>query len=785
MSSKVKLKEAFDVDSKHGAFYTGGNIEWHQDILFCQTTSAVSLFNIENGVVTATVGEDNGEDADTIQTFTASSERIVTSHKSGLLKLWTRGGALQKVWKYIHKGPIARLVLNGEKLASGGSDGVIRLWDLQYQVCVLGLKECVGVINLVEFHPNKNILFGSGDDGKINAWDLDNKGQLYKTYNGHFSKVTSVAFHSDNKHFVSSSRDKVLILWNIEQNVAIRTVPVYEAIESVICLPNKFELPSLKISGKDEIFVASAGENAIIRIWDVTKSKEIYAQNNSFVSKSKEEGGLAIIKLLYNKDTNTLAVVSVDHNIILHDLKTFNCIKQFVGFSDEVLDLTHMGKNDSHVAVATNSQDIKLYENSTMNCQLLKGHTDIVLALKVSNANPNLLLSSAKDNTIRLWSLSLDGSVACVGIGMRHTGSVDTISFCNLTTNFAVSGSQDTCVKVWQIPQKLELNASLYCTHTEIAHQKGINCVVVSPNDKIIATASQDKTAKLWTDSLQLLGVLRGHRRGIWCIRFSPVDQVVLTSSTDCTIKLWSVTELNCLKTIEGHEASVHRAEFISNGLQILSAGADGLIKLFNLKTAECVQTLDQHEQRVWALAVKSDETGFITGGADSMLIKWKDVTEDRQMERTKKNEELVLQEQQLSNYIQNNQLLKALKLALRLERPLQVLRIVQNIIKQGESGLPETISILRNDQKEALLKCAIEWNTNSRNCQPAQLVLSILINELQGGDFRPVGLSSVLEGTLPYTERHFKRLTQLLQDLHFVKYTINCMQPHAKHSNV
>lgn len=41
--------------------------------------------------------------------------------------------------------------------------------------------------------------------------------------------------------------------------------------------------------------------------------------------------------------------------------------------------------------------------------------------------------------------------------------------------------------------QSLSLNTSC----TILAHQKEINCVTVSPNDKLIATASQDKTAKV------------------------------------------------------------------------------------------------------------------------------------------------------------------------------------------------------------------------------------------------------------------------------------------------
>lgn len=254
-----------------------------------------------------------------------------------------------------------------------------------------------------------------------------------------------------------------------------------------------------------------------------------------------------------------------------------------------------------------------------------------------------------------------------------------------------------------------------------------------------------------------------------------------MSSSADTTIKLWSIAQLNCLKTFEGHESSVLKIEFITNGMQFLSTGGDGLIKLFNIKTSECTATLSEHDGRIWALAVKKSEHQIATGGSDSLLIKWKDVTEEKKQQRSQEQGELILQEQLLQNYLQNDQFLNALRLALTLDKPLHVLKIIQNVITKGESGLGDTIAELRVDQKEQLLKIAVNWNTNSKYCQPAQLVLNLLLNELQSGKFKPGGLNSILEGALPYTERHFKRLTQLMLDLYFITYTINCMQPHAR----
>lgn len=56
--------------------------------------------------------------------------------------------------------------------------------------------------------------------------------------------------------------------------------------------------------------------------------KEMYIQENSIVSTAKEPGILSITHLLYNAASNNFVVVTVDHNIIIHSLKTFDYVKQ-------------------------------------------------------------------------------------------------------------------------------------------------------------------------------------------------------------------------------------------------------------------------------------------------------------------------------------------------------------------------------------------------------------------------------------------------------------------------
>ena len=73
-----------------------------------------------------------------------------------------------------------------------------------------------------------------------------------------------------------------------------------------------------------------------------------------------------------------------------------------IGFIDEILDVAYLGRNNTHLAVATNTPDIKLYDLSTMSCQILCGHANIVLSLASTPANYNILLSSDK---VRVFTL--------------------------------------------------------------------------------------------------------------------------------------------------------------------------------------------------------------------------------------------------------------------------------------------------------------------------------------------------------------------------------------------
>ncbi|MCJ1354296.1 MAG: hypothetical protein MMC33_004284 [Icmadophila ericetorum] len=219
----------------------------------------------------------------------------------------------------------------------------------------------------------------------------------------------------------------------------------------------------------------------------------------------------------------------------------------------------------------------------------------------------------------------------------------------------------------------------LQSTAVVAAHDKDINALAVSPNDALICTASQDRTAKASTLMYRPLVIKLW--RGVWSVQFSPIDQCVLTGSGDTSVRLWALTDGSCLKTFEGHSASVLRASFITYGTQqaeaeqaalvaqvalsdvtqpgrcdaqVLSAGADGLVKLWGVRTSECLATFDEHEAKVWAMHVAgANDSLLVTGGADARVNVWRDCTTEDEAAAAFERSEAALKGQELANALQ------------------------------------------------------------------------------------------------------------------------------------
>ncbi|XP_074275291.1 protein TORMOZ EMBRYO DEFECTIVE-like isoform X2 [Silene latifolia] len=398
----------------------------------------------------------------------------------------------------------------------------------------------------------------------------------------HFSDVVSLAISEDRRFLLSAGRDKVVNVWDLLSYDCKMTIPTYEALFAVCVIRSGtpfYDGLSLNRFGKSksmqEVYFLTAGERGVVRIWEVCLLK-LKASEVAFSSdKGDYKIGFTSAHLL--PSDQGLMCITADQQFLFYsplkrseEVPDLGLTKRLIGYNEEIIDMKFVGEDENFLAVATNIEQVHVYELPSMSCSyVLAGHSGIILCLDtcIGSSGSVYVVTGSKDKSVKLWDTK---TRKCVGDGIGHQKAVGAVAFSKKQRNFFVSGSRDNTLKVWSFeglvndsdkPCRLKVKAVV------AAHKKDINSVAVSPDDNFVCSGSQDRTACLFRlPELVQVASLVGHKQGIWLVAFSPVDPCVLTASADNTIKLWSVRDHSCLRTFEGHGSSVHRASFITRG---------------------------------------------------------------------------------------------------------------------------------------------------------------------------------------------------------------------------
>jgi len=273
------------------------------------------------------------------------------------------------------------------------------------------------------------------------------------------------------------------------------------------------------LTGDSNGNIYSSGGDGLIAKWDLSKPKDAElsarVESSVYALKVDEECGM----LLIGHNHEGLHIVDPVNR---EEVKRVPLVGCKAIFDIQVFQKTYFILTESGILFTYDSQSEKLLRTK------VAAHS-----LRSLFVTPDYIYIAVSDGTVRVLNHQFD-EVEVLAVGEKSIFGI-----CSLTSGDWISVSRDCHLKRFDVKNQLKKDV--------VAHMYAINSIAFAPGNHFFATASMDKTIKIWeAQDVQLLKVIdkerhNGHSNSVNRLFWSRYNNLLVSCSDDRTLGVWDL----------------------------------------------------------------------------------------------------------------------------------------------------------------------------------------------------------------------------------------------------
>jgi len=351
------------------------------------------------------------------------------------------------------------------------------------------------------------------------------------------------------------------------------------------------------------------GSLGMVRIWDSGTGRELIAYRGH----SKP-----VLTVAFSHDGKFIASAGGEPAVRIWDPATGKDVRQ--------ISIAHGQNEKDYIARCAFSPDgkklavatglvVEIFEVATgQHLRKLEGHTQTVHSIAFS-PDGHYLASSSGDHTVRIWDLVAKEETKAIP---AHAGVVFQVAFSPDGKSVATCGADKTAkifliAKEGQDPQVLQDKTPIM-----------FNCLAFSKDGRTLATGGADRLIRFWdVGTGQIVRTIHGHTNSISSVVFSPDGTELATAGADPSVRIWPTDTVEQQREYLGHQGYVWSAAFNPDGSRIVSASADKTVKVWDAASGSVLFTLTGHTAPVTTASFSPNGKLIVSAGGDRVLRFW------------------------------------------------------------------------------------------------------------------------------------------------------------------